>query len=405
MSDQEDNYICRLCDGDLEEDEIVNFEDCEFDLYEGYDKELILCEKCFDSCVCGSCGNHLDKKREILYLIDNYNEVDKCIYCLLEELNLENNNKHNNNIYKNKTINSVLQIKFNKLKNQIKNNCLKKDIKINFKGRTYNFKSNNKSNNIKKVYTRSNYFIKYKNRITGDDINKQDNICKNNKIKSDAFWEDFKIRKDKSKENINKIFQNDPIINVDIDEYYGKNVFENKKLTYLYECIIKELDKLDKEYNNLKTIENIYNKIKDNKYIANIFKDNKNKLNNIFIEYENNKINEYNVLKNIGDLIINNKLSKNETKEINSLSENSRPARIIKQSRRIYLLEKFVNIKNIALSGISNWLRDTSDDNFNILLSFFNYNRLAEEDILDLEYFSDDEPNNQIKKITKIVFT
>ena len=45
---------------------------------------------------------------------------------------------------------------------------------------------------------------------------------------------------------------------------------------------------------------------------------------------------------------------------------------MLKQSQRVYILEEFINIKNIALSGISNWLRDTSDDNFNILLSFFN---------------------------------
>uniref|UniRef100_UPI002FCB55F5 hypothetical protein n=1 Tax=Halalkalibacter lacteus TaxID=3090663 RepID=UPI002FCB55F5 len=91
-------------------------------------------------------------------------------------------------------------------------------------------------------------------------------------------------------------------------------------------------------------------------------------------EYENNRVNEYRVLQEIGNLFVNNKLTKNEVKEINSMNQNSRPARLIKQSKRVFLLEEFVNIKNIALAGISNWLRDTSDDNFNILLSFFNIN-------------------------------
>ncbi|KAG0904864.1 hypothetical protein G6F33_012606 [Rhizopus arrhizus] len=54
------------------------------------------------------------------------------------------------------------------------------------------------------------------------------------------------------------------------------------------------------------------------------------------------------------------------------MNQNTRPYRILKQSQRIYKLEEHVNIKNIALAGISNWLRDTSDDNFNILLDYFN---------------------------------
>lgn len=101
------------------------------------------------------------------------------------------------------------------------------------------------------------------------------------------------------------------------------------------------------------------------------FKGKSDKINKLFTDYENNRINEYKVLLEIGDLITNDKLSKQEKKEINSINQNSRPARIIKQSNRIYLLEEFINIKNIALSGISNWLRDTSDENFNLLLSLF----------------------------------
>lgn len=307
-------------------------------------------------------------------------------------------------------INPVLQYKINKFKNKLKNNKLNKDLKFKINGKEYNFSSNYFDENIinikkdKKIYTKSNYFEKNK-RITDEDIKKQEDIIQNNIIKKQNFWDKYNLGKNKFIQNINDIFQNDPIIDFDKELFYEK--YKDKHYSIIYKNILSELDKLEKEYNNFKIIESYYNKLKEDINITSVFKNENNKISKLFTDYENNRINEYKVLLEIGDIFINNKLTKNEAKEINSMNQNSRPSRIIKQSKRVYLLQEFVEIKNIALAGISNWLRDTSDENFEILLSFFNDSNEnihdSEYNIPDIEYFSDDEPlkNN----VTRLVFT
>ncbi len=309
---------------------------------------------------CNNCCN--------LFLYENKNDkycykciLDYCKNCNIMEEELKKHVEFH--------INPFLLYKINK----IKNGKIKKNINITFRGKSYMFESKNKSNtkNIakkeKKVYPISNYFKKY-NRITDEVIKEHEINIKNKEEVNKCFWKKYNESKNNSKNNINNIFMNEPIIDVKDtfnEKYHGKDI------TFVYKNILSEIDNLEKEYKNIKIIESYYDKLNENPDIYSFFKGKSDKINKLFTDYENNRINEYKVLLEIGDLITNDKLSKQEKKEINSINQNSRPARIIKQSNRIYLLEEFINVKNIALSGISNWLRDTSDENFNLLLSLF----------------------------------
>lgn len=406
--ENEDEDICYLCKNIIEDGDIANMD---VNNIEEDEKDLTLCRNCYYSGKCSDCGINMKNRIELIYLIDNYESIDTCTICFLEKEKKLNKLKseliselkpyykigNNNNNKVNMYIKPSLLYKFNNLKNKIKNNSLNKDINIKLKGKTYIFKSNNIKKE-KKVYVKSNYYENYKFKITDDDINEQDNIIKNNKIKNETFWKNYNEEKIKSMKNIEKVFKDDPIIKCNnFNEKY-----KNKTLEYIYKNINLELNEIEKEYTNFKNIETYYNKLKEDQNIISIFKDNNSIFNKLFTEYENNRINEYNTLKNIGELIVNDKINKNEKKELNSIHQNTRSSRIIKQSKRVYILEEFVNIRNIALSGISNWLRDTSDDNFNLLLSFFN---IKDINISDLEYFSDNDKPIENKRTTKIIFT
>lgn len=322
--------------------------------------------------------------KNVYALIKNKNDIyvsDSKIY----DLNI--NNKNTENLQQNITnhkINPILQIKINKLKNKIKNNKLNRDLKFKINNKSYNFSSNTLNENIinnkkeKKIYTKSDYFEKYKNRISDEDIKELEKVIKNKELKNKEFWKKYEKEKIISKDKINSLFKDDPVIDFDNELFYKK--YMNKHYTHIYKDIINDLNSLEKECINLKIIETYYNKLKENIIITSFFKNETNKISKLFTDYENNRVNEYKVLLEIGNLFINNKLTKEEIKEINSINQNSRPARLLKQAQRVYILEEFVNIKNIALAGISNWLRDTSDDNFNILLTFF-YNKQETDDV------------------------
>jgi hypothetical protein len=305
-----------------------------------------------------------------IYYKEDYQKDD-----IINDLSIIENIKPPSDSENNKYLNPYLQYRINKLKDKIKNNKLKKDLKFKLNGKEYTFSSNYIDETVKntkkekKIYSKSNYFEKYKNRITSNNIKELENSIKNNELNNKEFWDNYNKNKNINKDKINSLFKDDPIIDFDKELFYEK--YKDKHYSVIYKDILLELDKLEKDYNNFKIIENNYNKLKEDINIKTVFKDENNKINALFTDYENNRVNEYKVLSEIGNLIVNNKLSKEEKKEINSLNENSRPYRVIKQSKRIYILNKFVDIKNIALSGISNWLRDTSDDNFELLVSFF----------------------------------
>lgn len=332
-------------------------------------------------------NDFINKINNIIKNLNSFNNDYEIFKNNIEELkigkNKENGNINNiNNIdvkFQNNIdypIGNILQTKINIFKNKFKNNKLKKDLSFKLNGKEYNFSSIN--NNIspiiskkeEKKYSKTNYFNKYK-RITDDDINK---IKENNekKIKEkNKFWLDYNNSKNKSKLKINNIFKDEPLVNIDknkLKEEYNNNV------QFIYKKIINDLNLLEKEYNNIKIVENYYNRLKENKNIMDSFGKNNGKINMLFSEYEKQKTNEYSLLCQIGKIICNNELSKEEAKQINSINDNSRPARLLRQCKRIYLLEDLVELKDIMLAGISNWLRDTSDENFELLLTFFTPN-------------------------------
>lgn len=272
-------------------------------------------------------------------------------------------------------LNPFLQYKVNKLKNKIKNKKINKNISFKLKGKEYNFHADikiSKDNNnlVETKYPKSKYFEKYNSRITDEIITKQKQIIETNEFKNSTFWNNYNKSKNDGKNKIESVFSDEHAIDFDKESFYQK--YNGKHYSVIYKDIIHELNELENQYKKFKIIESYYNKLKENQNISFVFKNQNNKINCLFTDYENNRINEYKLLSEIGELILNDKLTKEEKSEINSMNQNTRPYRILKQSQRIYKLEEHVNIKNIALAGISNWLRDTSDDNFNILLDYFN---------------------------------
>lgn len=381
------------------------------------DDENIICNDCFFP-RCEKCEKSIDDDEVILLYSEYVDFPSHCVACIIKErynldvnlniyqvaseldsINVEDEklpekketkntstNKNGNNFYK---LNSYLQYKINKLKNKIKNKTLDKNISFRLNGKKYNFVSNFSDLTNKLVetkYPKSKYFEKYKLRITDEDIKLKDDMIKNNESKNKLFWTKYNESKNKYNDKIISLFKDDPVIEFDKESFYKK--YNGKHYSCIYKDIIFELDNLEKDYKNIKIIETYYNKLKDDINITTIFKSQNSKINKLFTDYENNIINEYNVLKEIGNLFINNNFTKDEIQEINSINQNSRPYRILKQSKRVYLLEKFVDIKYIALAGISNWLRDTSDNNFEILLSYFNKNNNIDEsdDEIQMEY-------------------
>jgi hypothetical protein len=327
----------------------------------------------------------------------NNNDIDN-IDDIINHVNLSNNLTSN--------IGNMLQTKINIFKNKFKNNKLKKDLCFKINGKEYKFSSvKTYEENVdvikkeRKIYPKSNYFDRYK-KITEEDIKNYENIIKNNTNNIKSYWTKYNIDKANFKNKLNDVLEE---VNIKKNSNINYNV-KNKSLKNIYEDILLNIDEIGKDYKNFKIIETYYNRLKENENITDIFKNSKYEINKLLNKYKETKINEYSLLEEFGKLIINNKLSKEEVNQINSINQNSRPARLIKQSKRIYFLREFIDIKDIALSGISNWLRDTSDDNFELLLTFFNIEKETNEDIPDLEYFSDDEPP-KTKRIIKLVFT
>lgn len=277
-----------------------------------------------------------------------------------------------------------IQTKFDIFKRKYKNNKLNKDIEFifNSKKRIFKCKENLSQNKMKiKIDKRHKVFIDFKNKymekykdrlVTEKDVD--ESRIKKRIIENEEYHKKYDNNRKLSDERLNKVFEDFPKVEIDKKEINRKfkdmNLKERiKTVKYTFRDINKDLYLLEKEYNNFKIVENYYNKLKNDETITNVFKNNSNKISELFSEYEKNKLNEYTLLSQIGGLFLNNKLSKQEIKEINSIQENTRPARLIKQCKRVFLLEEYIPLKNIMHAGISNWLRDTSDYNFEILLS------------------------------------
>lgn len=326
-------------------------------------------------------------------LLDNnyYSQMINTKYCLQLELDKYKNSE--NTSKKNNILSISMQSKINLLKHKIKNNKLKKDININLMGKHYNFKNKHtevnknapyeaicKINKQKPVYTESSYFTKYK-KISNDDINKLKNKIEKEKTDRDVYWDYYYKSVSESINNINKIFDDEPLVQVKIDK--------NQKLSSIYKNITKELNELEKEYDKTKRMEELFIKINEYEHTSDFTKN--TKLNNLFKNYEENTINKYKLLRDMGELYNEDMLDQEDKNKIILLSNDSRPKRLISFSEKVYKLSKYVDIKNIALSSISNSLRDLSQEQFSILLSLFNN--------------SDDERHVHNRTVTRIVFT
>lgn len=295
---------------------------------------------------------------------------DYCPNCFILEEKLEEYKKINNgtnNIRKSRT-NKILT-----LINKIKNGDFygKKEFKIGSK--TYVF--NGKYSDKKEKYSFLKYFNnnfwneKYQYNLIKDNIEDPDEYYLRKTEEYKKYWEKVEADKIKSKNKMNEIFRDYPVIK--LDKEYFINKYENKTLKEIYMNIHKELNDLEEEYNKFRRIEEIYLKLrqKNTDVLSKIKEIENNDINNLISEYEKLKLNEYTVLKNIGKKI-NDGLSKNDAKKISLISNNDRSSRLIRYCKRLYLLEKHYDIKTIFNSGITNYIRDFTDDNFNIFLNF-----------------------------------
>lgn len=209
------------------------------------------------------------------------------------------------------------------------------------------------------------YNIRYKRKIfyhkkREDDINKLFDEKKNKNYKNDI--ENINIKYEKKDFIFNKT--NISEIKETVLKKCKKSMERYKKLFNDVEYLYNEGIKMEKQ------VKTYFDKLKEKQETLDIFEN--EKLKELCNNYEKSLISETEFSRNIGELFVNNTLSKKDKKTFLSLNKNTRPSREITKCTRIYILEEFVSIKNIALSGISNWIRDCSEDKFELLLSLFN---------------------------------
>lgn len=89
-------------------------------------------------------------------------------------------------------------------------------------------------------------------------------------------------------------------------------------------------------------------------------------------------------MKYIGEKIINENLDNNKIKSLLNGHKKDRLNRIITKCKRISILSKYIDISNIALSGISHFLRDIQEDIFNDLINLFKMETLKLNSVINL---------------------
>lgn len=149
-----------------------------------------------------------------------------------------------------------------------------------------------------------------------------------------------------------------------IDSNFYKNIKDksivlknnNKILLYKYKDINSELDLIQKEIENIEKVLPIYNKLKDNKNIIDLDITMFNNFQLLFKKYENDKINEYSTIKEIGKKIINEKYDDNHIKEMIKHYNPDRLKRFINKCKKVYVLSKHVNISNREVYSQFRWL-------------------------------------------------
>lgn len=302
--------------------------------------------------ICGECGDTIDENGCICpntcknMQCDNYDsdeENDLCKDCI--EINVQEMlkvlNKHG--IYNSVDLENFFELYDNfQIKSlDIGNNSLEKGFNdyiydIRYKRKIFYHKK--REDDINKLFDEKNK-KEYKNDIENINIKYEKKDFIFNKTNISEIKETVLEKCKKSMERCNKLFN---------------------EVEYLYNEGIK-MEKQVKTY---------FDKLKEKQETLDIFEN--EKLKELCNNYEKSLISETEFSRNIGELFVNNTLSKKDKKTFNSLNKNTRPSREITKCIRIFILEEFVSIKNIALSGVSNWIRDCSEEKFELLLSLFN---------------------------------
>lgn len=238
-------------------------------------------------------------------------------------------------------------------------------------------------------------------KIIHENVIVNDNILKNNKKINPLYNNnlnilDIYICNISNTINFNKIKTDWIMLRKDIYIRRKKNIkfYNNIKNFYSYcndyksdiKKLLNEIDDLEDELHEIIKIERvlpIYDKLKENNLME-FNDDGGNELQLLFKKLDKEKINEYSTMKYIGEKIINENLDNNKIKSLLNGHKKDRLNRIITKCKRISILSKYIDISNIALSGISHFLRDIQEDIFNDLINLFKMETLKLNSVINL---------------------
>lgn len=238
-------------------------------------------------------------------------------------------------------------------------------------------------------------------KIIHENVIVNDNILKNNKKINPLYNNnlnilDIYICNISNTINFNKIKTDWIMLRKDIYIRRKKNIkfYNNIKNFYSYcndyksdiKKLLNEIDDLEDELHEIIKIERvlpIYDKLKENNLME-FNPDGGNELQLLFKKLDKEKINEYSTMKYIGEKIINENLDNNKIKSLLNGHKKDRLNRIITKCKRISILSKYIDISNIALSGISHFLRDIQEDIFNDLINLFKMETLKLNSVINL---------------------
>lgn len=238
-------------------------------------------------------------------------------------------------------------------------------------------------------------------KIIHENVIVNDNILKNNKKINPLYNNnlnilDIYICNISNTINFNKIKTDWIMLRKDIYIRRKKNIkfYNNIKNFYSYcndyksdiKKLLNEIDDLEDELHEIIKIERvlpIYDKLKENN-LMDFNDDGGNELQLLFKKLDKEKINEYSTMKYIGEKIINENLDNNKIKSLLNGHKKDRLNRIITKCKRISILSKYIDISNIALSGISHFLRDIQEDIFNDLINLFKMETLKLNSVINL---------------------
>lgn len=163
---------------------------------------------------------------------------------------------------------------------------------------------------------------------------------------------------------------------------FMKNIDQRKKISI--NNFNKTMDEANNLLNNLISLEEVYKKLTNNKNNKGIF-DEDFPLYEHIKELENNKLNKYNKMIKIGDILENNtNLNKKDLRKISSINNKTRPARYIRKFKRLYILNGEIDVKTLSNAEIGNWIRDKSDIMFDTLLSLITKQTTIEQLVVEL---------------------